>query len=196
MMYLLGVIGIIWILLEMVILLLEYNINKNREIENAHELEISGMLSDGSVKYKEASYFSYNFGTKELEKKKIVNYTDYIQFAHEYSHAIHDEVTGYRLAGLFGMITFFLVLFTLILFATIFLLNRIIFILALSCIVLYLIHYLFVIYIEVSANGILLKKNSIKEDKLVAAYIILNMVKEFVFRLLGFVVLYAVAAKA
>lgn len=196
MMYLLGVIGIIWILLEMVILQLKNKINTNREIENAHELEISGMLSDGSVKYKEASYFSYNFGTKELEKKKIVNYTDYIQFAHEYSHAIHDEVTGYRLAGLFGMITFFLVLFTLILFATIFLLNRIIFILALSCIVLYLIHYLFVIYIEVSANGILLKKNSIKEDKLVAAYIILNMVKEFVFRLLGFVVLYAVAAKA
>ena len=195
MMYLFGVIVIIWLLLEMVILLLKYKINTNREIENAHELEINGMLSDGSVKYKEASYFSYNFGTKELEKKKIVNYTDYIQFAHEYSHAIHNEVTGYKLAGFFGMITFFLVLFTLILFATIFLLDRFIFILALSCIVLYLIHYLFVIYIEVSANGILLKKNNIKEDKLVAAYIILNMVKEFVFRLLGFVVLYSIILK-
>ena len=195
MMYLFGVIVIIWLLLEMVILLLEYNINKNREIENAHELEINGMLSDGSVKYKEASFFSYNFGTKELGKKKIVNYTDYIQFAHEYSHAIHNEVTGYRLAGFFGMITLFLVLFTLILFATIFLLDRFIFILALSCIALYLIHYLFVIYIEVSANSILLKKNNIKEDKLVAAYIILNMVKEFVFRLLGFVVLYSVISK-
>lgn len=195
MMYLFGVIVIISILLEMVLLLLKYKINTNREIENAHELEINGMLSDGSVKYKEASYFSYNFGTKELEKKKIVNYTDYIQFAHEYSHAIHNEVTGYKLAGFFGMITFFLVLFTLILFATIFLLDRFIFILALSCIVLYLIHYLFVIYIEVSANGILLKKNNIKEDKLVAAYIILNMVNEFVFRLLGFVVLYSVVSK-
>ena len=195
MMYLFGVIVIISILLDMVLLLLKYKINTNREIENAHELEINGMLSDGSVKYKEASYFSYNFGTKELEKKKIVNYTDYIQFAHEYSHAIHNEVTGYKLAGFFGMITFFLVLFTLILFATIFLLDRFIFILALSCIVLYLIHYLFVIYIEVSANGILLKKNNIKEDKLVAAYIILNMVKEFVFRLLGFVVLYSVIQK-
>ena len=195
MMYLFGVIVIIWLLLEMVILLLEYNINKNREIENAHELEINGMLSDGSVKYKEASFFSYNFGTKELGKKKIVNYTDYIQFAHEYSHAIHNEVTGYRLAGFFGMITLFLVLFTLILFATIFILDRFIFILALSCIVLYLIHYLFVIYIEVYANGILLKKNNIKEDKLVAAYIILNMVKEFVFRLLGFVVLYSIILK-
>ena len=195
MMYLFGVIVIIWLLLEMVILLLEYNINKNREIENAHELEINGMLSDGSVKYKEASFFSYNFGTKELGKKKIVNYTDYIQFAHEYSHAIHNEVTGYRLAGFFGMITLFLVLFTLILFATIFILDRFIFILALSCIVLYLIHYLFVIYIEVSANGILLKKNNIKEDKLVAAYIILNMVKEFVFRSLGFVVLYSIILK-
>ena len=196
MMYLFGVIVIIWILLEMVILLLKNKINTNREIENAHELEISGMLSDGSVKYKEASFFSYNYGTKELEKKKIVNYTDYIQFTHEYSHAIHNEVTGYRLSGFFGVITFFLVLFTLILFATIFLLDRIIFVLALSCITLYLIHYLFVIYIEVSANGILLKKNSIKEDKLVAAYIILNMVKEFVFRLLGFVVLYIVISKA
>ena len=195
MMYLFGVIVIICILLEMVLLLLKYKINTNREIENAHELEINGMLSDGSVKYKEASYFSYNFGTKELEKKKIVNYTDYIQFAHEYSHAIHNEVTGYRLAGFFGMITLFLVLFTLILFATIFILDRFIFILALSCIVLYLIHYLFVIYIEVSANGILLKKNNIKEDKLVAAYIILNMVNEFVFRLLGFVVLYSVVSK-
>ena len=195
MMYLFGVIVIISILLEMVLLRLKYKINTNREIENAHELEINEMLSDGSVKYKEASYFSYNFGTKELEKKKIVNYTDYIQFAHEYSHAIHNEVTGYKLAGFFGMITFFLVLFTLILFATIFLLDRFIFILALSCIVLYLIHYLFVIYIEVSANGILLKKNNIKEDKLVAAYIILNMVKEFVFRLLGFVVLYSVIQK-
>ena len=195
MMYLLGVNVIICILLDMVLLLLKYKINTNREIENAHELEINGMLSDGSVKYKEASYFSYNFGTKELEKKKIVNYTDYIQFTHEYSHAIHNEVTGYKLAGFFGMITFFLVLFTLILFATIFLLDRFIFILALSCIVLYLIHYLFVIYIEVSANGILLKKNNIKEDKLVAAYIILNMVKEFVFRLLGFVVLYSVIQK-
>lgn len=195
MMYLVGVIVIISILLEMVLLLLKYKINTNREIENAHELEINGMLSDGSVKYKEASYFSYNFGTKELGKKKIVNYTDYIQFAHEYSHAIHNEVTGYKLAGFFGMITFFLVLFTLILFATIFLLDRFIFILALSCIVLYLIHYLFVIYIEVSANGILLKKNNIKEDKLVAAYIILNMVKEFVFRSLGFVVLYSIILK-
>ena len=195
MMYLFGVIVIISILLEMVLLLLKYKINKNREIKNAHELEINGMLSDGSVKYKEASYFSYNFGTKELEKKKIVNYTDYIQFAHEYSHAIHNEVTGYKLAGFFGMITFFLVLFTLILFATIFLLDRFIFILALSCIALYLIYYLFVIYIEVSANSILLKKNSIKEDKMVAAYIILNMVNEFVFRLLGFVVLYSVVSK-
>ena len=195
MMYLFGLIVIIWLLLELVVFLLEYNINKNRRIENAHELEINGMLSDGSVKYKEASFFSYNFGTKELEKKKIVNYTDYIQFAHEYSHAIHNEVTGYKLAGFFGMITFFLVLFTLILFATIFLLDRFIFILALSCIVLYLIHYLFVIYIEVYANGILLKKNNIKEDKLVAAYIILNMVKEFVFRLLGFVVLYSIILK-
>ena len=195
MMYLFVVIVIISILLDMVLLLLKYKINTNREIENAHELEMNGMLSDGSVKYKEASYFSYNFGTKELEKKKIVNYTDYIQFAHEYSHAIHNEVTGYKLAGFFGMITFFLVLFTLILFATIFLLDRFIFILALSCIVLYLIHYLFVIYIEVYANGILLKKNNIKEDKLVAAYIILNMVKEFVFRLLGFVVLYSIILK-
>lgn len=195
-MYLFGVNVIICILLEIVILLLKSRINKNREIENTHELEMKGMLSDGSVKYKEASFFSYNYGTKELEKKKIVNYTDYIQFAHEYSHAIHNEVTGYRLSGFFGVITFFLVLFTLILFATIFLLDRIIFVLALSCITLYLIHYLFVIYIEVSANGILLKKNSIKEDKLVAAYIILNMVKEFVFRLLGFVVLYIVISKA
>ena len=195
MMYLFGVIVIIWIFLEMVILLLKYNINKNRRIENTHELEMNGMLSDGSVKYKEASFFSYNYGTKELGKKKIVNYTDYIQFTHEYSHAVHNEVMDYRLAGFFGMITFFLVLFTLILFATIFLLDRFIFILALSCIALYLIHYLFVIYIEVSANSILLKKNNIKEDKLVAAYIILNMVKEFVFRLLGFVVLYSVISK-
>ena len=192
MMYLFGVIVIIWLLLEMVILLLKYKINTNREIENAHELEINGMLSDGSVKYKEASFFSYNYYTKELTKKKMVNYTDYIQFAHEYSHAIHNEVTGYRLGKFFSTIIFLLVLFILILFATIFLLDRFIFILALSCIVLYLIHYLFVIYIEVSANGILLKKNNIKEDKLVAAYIILNMVKEFVFRLLGFVVLYSV----
>ena len=156
---------------------------------------MNGMLSDCSVKYKEASFYSYNYGTKELGKKKIVNYTDYIQFTHEYSHAIHNEVTDYRLAGFFGMITFFLVLFTLILFATIFLLDRFIFILALSCIALYLIHYLFVIYIEVSVNSILLKKNNIKEDKLVAAYIILNMVKEFIFRLLGFVVLYSVISK-
>lgn len=194
-MYLLGVNVIICILLEMVLILLKYKINKNRRIENTHELEIKGMLSDGSVEYKEASFFSYNYGTKELGKKKIVNYTDYIQFAHEYSHAIHNEVTGYRLAGFFGVITFFLVLFILILFATIFLLDRFIFILALSCIALYLIHYLFVIYIEISTNGILLKKNSIKEDKLVAAYIILNMVKEFVFRLLGFVVLYIAISK-
>ena len=194
-MYLFGVNVIICILLEIVILLLKSRINKNREIENTHELEMKGMLSDGSVKYKEASFFSYNYGTKELEKKKIVNYTDYIQFAHEYSHAIHNEVTGYRLSGFFGVITFFLVLFTLILFATIFLLDRIIFVLALSCITLYLIYYLFVVYIEVSANTILLKKRNIKEDKLVVAYIILNMVNEFVFRLLGFVVLYIVISK-
>lgn len=195
MMYLFGVIVIIWLLLEMVILLLKYKINTNREIENAHELEINGMLSDGSVKYQEASYFSYNFGTKELEKKKIVNYTDYIQFAHEYSHAIHNEVTGCRLGKFFSTIIFLLVLFILILFATIFLLDRFIFILAICCIAIYLIYYLFVIYIEVSANSILLKKNSIKEDKMVAAYIILNMVNEFVFRLLGFVVLYSVVSK-
>ena len=195
-MYLFGVNVIISILLEMVLLLLKYKINTNREIENAHELEINGMLSDGSVKYKEASFFSYNYYTKELTKKKIANYTDYIKLAHEYSHAIHNEVTGYdRLWAFYGLIIFFLVLLTLVLLLTVFLMDKVIFILALSCIVLYLIHYLFVIYIEVSANGILLKKNNIKEDKLVAAYIILNMVKEFVFRLLGFVVLYSVISK-
>ena len=196
MMYLFGVIVIIWILLEMVILLLENNINKNRRIENTHELEMNGMLSDGSVEYKEASYFSYNYGTKELTKKKIVNYTDYIQFAHEYSHAIHNEVTGYyRLWGFFGLLIFFLVLLTLVLFLIVFLMDKVIFILALSCLSLYFIYYLFLVYIEVSANTILLKKRNIKEDKLVVAYIILNMVNKFVFRLLGFVVLYAVVAK-
>ena len=73
MMHLFGVIVIIWILLEMLILLLEYNINKNRRIENTHELEMNGMLSDVSVNYKEGSTFSYNYGTKELTKKKIVH---------------------------------------------------------------------------------------------------------------------------
>ena len=196
MMYLFGVIVIISILLEMVLLRLKYKINTNREIENAHELEINEMLSDGSVKYKEASYFSYNFGTKELEKKKIVHYTDFIKLAHEYSHAIHNEVTGYyRLWAFFGLIILFLVLLTLVLLLTVFLMDKAIFILALSCLSLYFIYYLFVVYIEVSANTILLKKRNIKEDKLVAAYIILNMVNEFVFRLLGFVVLYSVVSK-
>ena len=196
MMYLFGVNIIICILLEMVILLLKYKINTNRDIENAHELEINGMLSDGSVKYKEASFFSYNYYTKELTKKKIANYTDYLQFAHEYSHAIHNEVTGYRLGKFFSAIIFLLVLFILILFATIFLLDKLIFILAICCIAIYLIYYLFVIYIEVSTNGILLKKNSVKKDKLVVAYIILSMLNEFVFRLLGFVVLYIVISKS
>ena len=196
MMHLFGVIVIIWILLEMVILLLEYNINKNRRIENTHELEMNGMLSDGSVNYKEGSTFSYNYGTKELTKKKIVHYTDYIKLAHEYSHAIHDEVTGYdRLWAFYGLIVFFLVLLTLVLLLTVFLMDKVIFILALSCLSLYFIYYLFVVYIEVSANTILLKKRNIKEDKLVVAYIILNMVNEFVFRLLGFVVLYIVISK-
>lgn len=197
MMHLFGVIVIIWILLEMVILLLEYNINKNRRIENTHELEMNGMLSDVSVNYKEGSTFSYNYGTKELTKKKIVHYTDYIKLAHEYSHAIHDEVTGYdRLWAFYGLIVFFLVLLTLVLLLTVFLMDKVIFILALSCLSLYFIYYLFVVYIEVSANTILLKKRNIKEDKLVVAYIILNMVNEFVFRLLGFVVLYIVISKS
>ena len=196
-MYLFGVNVIICILLEIVILLLKSRINKNREIENTHELEMKGMLSDGSVKYKEASFFSYNYGTKELTKKKIVHYTDYIQLAHEYSHAIHNEVTGYdRLWAFYGLIIFFLVLLTLVLVLTVFLMDKVIFILALSCLSLYFIYYLFVVYIEVSANSILLKKRNIKEDKLVVAYIILNMVNEFVFRLLGFVVLYSIISKA
>ena len=195
-MYLFGVNVIICILLEIVILLLKSRINKNREIENTHELEMKGMLSDVSVNYKEGSFFSYNCYTKELTKKKIANYTDYIQLAHEYSHAIHNEVTGYRVGKFFSAIIFFLILFILMLFATMFLMDKLIFILALSCIALYFIYYLFVVYIEVSANTILLKKRNIKEDKLVVAYIILNMVNEFVFRLLGFVVLYAVVAKA
>ena len=195
-MYLFGVNVIICILLEIVILLLKSRINKNREIENTHELEMKGMLSDGSVKYKEASFFSYNFGTKELGKKKIVNYTDYIQLAHEYSHAIHNEVTGYdRLWAFYGLIIFFLVLLTLVLLLTVFLMDKVIFILALSCLSLYFIYYLFVVYIEVSANTILLKKRNIKEDKLVVVYIILNMVNEFVFRILGFVVLYSIISK-
>ncbi len=195
-MYLFGVNVIICILLEIVILLLKSRINKNREIENTHELEMKGMLSDVSVNYKEGSFFSYNYYTKELTKKKIANYTDYIQLAHEYSHAIHNEVTGYRVGKFFSAIIFFLILFILMLFATMFLMDKLIFILALSCIALYFIYYLFVVYIEVSANTILLKKRNIKEDKLVVAYIILNMVNEFVFRLLGFVVLYIVISKA
>jgi len=194
-MYLFGVNVIICILLEIVILLLKSRINKNREIENAHELEMKGMLSDVSVNYKEGSFFSYNYYTKELTKKKIANYTDYIQLAHEYSHAIHNEVTGYRVGKFFSAIIFFMILFILMLFATMFLMDKLIFILALSCLSLYFIYYLFVVYIEVSANGILFKKNSIKEDKLVVAYIILSMVNEFVFRLLGFVVLYSIISK-
>lgn len=195
-MYLLGVNIIICILLEVIVLLLKNRIDKNREIENTHEVEMNGMLSDVSVKYKEASFFSYNYSTKELTKKKIVNYSDYIQLAHEYSHAIHNEVTGYyRLWEIFGILIFFLVLLILVLFITVFLMDKFIFILALSCVFLYLIYYLLVIYIEVSANTILLKKRNIKEDKLVVAYIILNMVKEFVFRLLGFVVLYSIISK-
>lgn len=194
-MYLFGVNVIICILLEIVILLLKSRINKNREIENTHELEMKGMLSDASVNYKEGSFFSYNYYTKELTKKKIANYTDYIQLAHEYSHAIHNEVTGYRVGKFFSTIIFFLILFILMLFATMFLMEKLIFILALSCIAIYLIYYLLVIYIEVSANGILLKKNSIREDKLVVAYIILSMVNEFVFRLLGFIVLYSIISR-
>ena len=195
-MYLLGVNIIICILLEVIVLLLKNKIDKNREIENTHELEMKGMLSDGSVKYKEGSIFSYNYGTKELTKKKIVHYTDYIQLAHEYSHAIHNEVTGYdRLWAFYGLIIFFLVLLTLVLLLTVFLMDKVIFILALSCLSLYFIYYLFVVYIEVSANTILLKKRNIKEDKLVVVYIILNMVNEFVFRLLGFVVLYSIISK-
>ena len=174
-MYLFGVNVIICILLEIVILLLKSRINKNREIENAHELEMKGMLSDVSVNYKEGSFFSYNYYTKELTKKKIANYTDYIQLAHEYSHAIHNEVTGYRVGKFFSAIIFFMILFILMLFATMFLMDKLIFILALSCLSLYFIYYLFVVYIEVSANGILFKKNSIKEDKLVVAYIILSL---------------------
>ena len=194
-MYLFGVNVIICILLEIVILLLKSRINKNREIENTHELEMKGMLSDVSVNYREGSIFSYNYATKELTKKKIVNYTDYIQLAHEYSHAIHNEVTGYRVGKFFSAIIFFLILFILMLFATMFFMDKLIFILALSCIALYFIYYLLVIYIEVSANGILLKKNSIKEDKLVVAYIIFSMVNEFIFRVLGFVVLYSIISK-
>ena len=194
-MYLFGVNVIICILLEIVILILKSRINKNREIENAHELEMIGMLSDVSVNYKEGSFFSYNYYTKELTKKKIANYTDYIQLAHEYSHAIHNEVTGYRVGKFFSAIIFFLILFILMLFATMFFMDKLIFILALSCIALYFINYLLVIYIEVSANGILLKKNSIKEDKLVVAYIIFSMVNEFIFRVLGFVVLYSIISK-
>ena len=197
-MYLLGVNIIICILLEVIVLLLKNRIDKNREIENTHEVEMNGMLSDVSVKYKDSSFFSYNYYTKELTKKKIANYTDYIKLAHEYSHAIHNEVTGYdnRLWAFFGLIILFLVLLTLVLLLTVFLMDKVIFILALSCLSLYFIYYLFVVYIEVSANTILLKKRNIKEDKLVVAYVILNMVNEFVFRLLGFVVLYAVVAKA
>ena len=192
-MYLFGVNVIICIFLDMVLLLLKYKINTNRQIENSHELEMNAMLSDVSVNYKEGSIFSYNYGTKELTKKKIVHYTDYIKLAHEYSHAIHNEVTGYdRLWAFYGLIVFFLVLLTLVLLLTVFLMDKVIFILALSCLFLYFIYYLFVVYIEVSANTILLKKRNIKEDKLVVAYIILNMVNEFVFRLLGFVVLYIV----
>ena len=194
-MYLFGVNVIICILLEIVILLLKSRINKNREIENRHELEMKGMLSDVSVNYKEGSFFSYNYYTKDLTKKKIANYTDYIQLAHEYSHAIHNEVTGYRVGKFFSAIIFFLILFILMLFATMFFMDKLIFILALSCIALYFIYYLLVIYIEVSANGILLKKNSIKEDKLVVAYIIFSMVNEFIFRVLGFVVLYSIISK-
>ena len=197
-MYLLGVNIIICILLEVIVLLLKNRIDKNREIENTHELEINGMLSDVSVNYREGSIFSYNYGTKEMTKKKIVHYTDYIKLAHEYSHAIHNEVTGYdnRLWAFFGLIILFLVLLTLVLLLIVFLMDKVIFILALSCLSLYFIYYLFVVYIEVSANTILLKKRNIKEDKLVVAYIILNMVNEFVFRLLGFVVLYIVISKA
>lgn len=194
-MYLFGVNVIICILLEIVILLLKSRINKNREIENTHELEMKGMLSDGGVKYKEASFFSYNYYTKELTKKKIANYTDYIQLAHEYSHAIHNEVTEYRVGKFFSAIIVILIVLVLVLISTLFLMNTVISLLALSCVVLSLVYFLSVIYIEISANKILLKKEDIKKNKLVVAYIILSMVNEFVFRLLGFVVLYSIISK-
>ena len=83
----------------------------------------------------------------------------------------------------------------LVLFTTMFLMGKVIPVLFLSCTFIYLIYYLFMFYIEVSANAILLKKENIKHDKLVVGYIILNMVNEFVMRFLGFVVLYAVITK-
>ena len=80
----------------------------------------------------------------------------------------------------------------LVLFTTMFLMGKVISVFVLSCTFIY---YLFMFYIEVSANAILLKKENIKHDKLVVGYIILNMVNEFVMRFLGFVVLYAVITK-
>ena len=193
--YLVGVNVIFCILLEMLILLLKNTINKNREIKNTNEIEISGMLSDSNVAYKELSFFSYNYYTKELSLKKIVNYTEYIKLAHEYVHTIHNEVTWYQLGKFFGLLIFLMGMLILVLFTTMFLMGKVIPVLFLSCTFIYLIYYLFMFYIEVSANAILLKKENIKHDKLVVGYIILNMVNEFVMRFLGFVVLYAVITK-
>ena len=82
------------------------------------------------------------------------------------------------------------------LIAITFIINKVILVLALICLFLYFIYYLFVMYIEISANAILLKKENIKRDKLVVAFIVLNMLNEFVFRILGFVVLYSFLIKA
>ena len=196
MMYLFGVIVIISILLDMVLLLLKYKINKNREIKNANELEIECIVKDEKVNCKEASYFWYNFCTRELGKKAIVSYTDYIKLLHEYCHAIHNEVTGYKICKYFAPLILFGIVSVLVLIAITFIMNKVILVLALICLFLYLIYYLFVMYIEISANAILLKKENIKRDKLVVAFIVLNMLNEFVFRILGFVVLYSFLIKA
>lgn len=182
----------IYIIFELSCRLLRIIIDKNRSIDITNEREIETIITDDKIIFKDENYFSYNYYTRELTKKGIVSYSDYIKLVHEYCHAIHNEITKYKLGKPFSILMFFLVLFILVFFAVLFITNKVIVDLAFICILIYILQYLFVIYIEISANIILLKYKNIRKDSLVVFYIILNMINEFAFRFLGVIVLYSV----
>lgn len=182
----------IYIILELSYFFLKIIVDKNRSIDITNEREIDIIINDDKIIVKDGRNFSYNFCTRELTKRDIVSYSDYIKLVHEYCHAIHNEITKYKLCKPFSLLMSFLVLSTLVFFASFLSTNKVIAILAFVCILIYILQYLFVIYIEISANIILLKYKNIRKDSLVVFYIILNMIKEFVFRFLWVIVLYSV----
>lgn len=136
-----------------------------------------------NVVWKHGRYFSYNYATDTVYLKEIKSTTDCLQAVHEYAHALHNKQTTYKWGRFYSVFMVALILLVT-LFGLMFMFSQLLSsILIIILICLYSVLIVFVAYIEISANKILLNIKSLPKYKIIYSYVIFNMINEIIFRL-------------